>query len=405
MTYARRFALILGILSTTATAWAQSAPTIISQWTSGTAGQFNVQWSNPNTSSPQQIACSPASGNSCFLLNLAACSAAPVPLAFTATPMGSTVPASSTSQNIFIWGLLNQTCATGYASGATNNPNPNTLNGSYLVGLESNVSSTFLNQGGQGMSFPGNVPYVGGLDQNGNNTGTTNQLLYTHLDLMNMYFSCQTGVNLSTFYLCIGVDGNGTGCVGQACGASSGTVTTPGVPTSGGGDYIAWAQVQIDTLPPNPPTIVNPKPLNGRVRFTVNYDMASLDTYTINVYVSSDPNNVASVQAGGTCDTWAPGSYQIISNGVQPQTGTLPMTINGNNGTTYAYCAQAVDYLRNPSTFSAAVTLTPEFECDLFDCYPGELQTGFCGAALTPAWFLLPLAAVGARRVRRRHRA
>lgn len=411
MICSRRLALVLMLLGFSRMALAQSGPAIINQWTSGSSGSFNVQWSNPNVNSPQMIACSPVSGNRCFLLNQAACSHAPVPLTFTASPMGGQVPTPNNAQNIYIWGLLNQTCSTGYAGSATNNPNPNSIGGSYLIGLETNVYQTFMNPGGQGMSFPGNVPYVGGLDANGKAGGTSNPALYTHLDLMNQYLLCNpgSGQNLSTFYLCIGVDGNGSGCVGQACGVAGGTTTTTvgtGTGTSSG-DYIAWAQVQIDTLPPSPPTINNPKPLNGRVRFNVVYDSNSLDTYTINIYSSSDPGNVALAQAAIN-DTTQPGcagwtdNYFLQSEGVQPQKGTLPMTINGTNNVTYAYCAQAQDYLHNVSTLSSPVILTPQFECDLFDCYPGDLQTGFCGAGLPPEWFALPFGAVAWRRRKRR---
>ena len=73
---------------------------------------------------------------------------------------------------------------------------------------------------------------------------------------------------------------------------------------------------------------------------------------------------------------------------------------NLSNDISYELCVLAIDDVGNESVPSGVATGTPLDECDFMECYPGELETGYCGATLSPWWGGLVLAAIGWRRRR-----
>lgn len=175
---------------------------------------------------------------------------------------------------------------------------------------------------------------------------------------------------------------------------------------------MAYLQFQVDTQPPPTPTIRQVEALNGRVRVDVDYDASTLDIWTLRLRYTKDPANLATApDAEGAlmprrCDAWTGDIESVVKTVYGQATATVPFTVDGlDNDTTYAFCADAVDYMENPSVPTDTVLGEPRFECDLFACYPDELQVGYCAQAGAPQLWLMAsagLLAVWQRRARRR---
>lgn len=197
------------------------------------------------------------------------------------------------------------------------------------------------------------------------------------------------GINFTFFRVCFGVSTNQF--IGQS---STGTAT----PTTGGGvDVTGWWQFPVDTMPPAVPVVESAKSLVSRVDLNISFASDGVqDMYQLNVRFTSDPNLIAI----DDCNAW--GTAQSTSVDVATTDTSTTVTIPGVNGTQYAYCAAGVDQLGNVSAYSAVAKATPHPECDYFDCYPGDLQVGFCAAGLPPEWYALAVTAWLYRRSRRR---
>ena len=190
------------------------------------------------------------------------------------------------------------------------------------------------------------------------------------------------GINFTLFRVCFGI--------------SQAAIINNTVASGNGNDVTGYWQFPVDTRPPEPPNIDTAKSLVSRVSLNMSFANSAEDMYQVNVRFTSDPNLVNATD----CSTW--GTAQTTSLVVAPTDTSGSITIPGTNGVTYAYCAQALDLLGNGSAFGNVITASPHPECDYFDCYPGDLQVGFCAAGLPPEWYALAVTAWLYRRARRR---
>jgi hypothetical protein len=358
---------------------AQAQVTPLTTWV---GGQFpNTLWQRPTQAADgAYINCAPGT-QGCTPLNRSMCDRPGVPIEFVVGPPSSAGTATYLGSNQTLYAFLStaNTCIYSTQTGGINN-NPN-----YLIGTGAPVGSSVF--------FNGSTPFVfpaGGLTPSAafpqlNQTGFTTQ------DLLRVLGACPpaNGVQLATYYLCIGVDAGQTGGVNNGTASTASTTTTSTGSSNSGSDPFAFVQFQVDTLPPAVPSGIDAKGLNGRVALTVTYDTSTLDAYSLRVKATSDPANLSLTDAdqnpNGTCDDWT-GDVTVQDRSVYgDSSGSATFTIDGTNGTTYGFCAQAIDYMGNISTPSPVVFGRPRPECDLFGCYPAALQTGYCGQQLPPA--------------------
>jgi len=117
----------------------------------------------------------------------------------------------------------------------------------------------------------------------------------------------------------------------------------------------AYIQFYVDVNPPAVPTDITVTPGDGRliVKWTF---VKGISKYIV---TATGPDGVAH-----TATTTV---------------GQSTATVQGlTNGVTYTVTVQAVDYASVASDFSAALTGTPEDQCDFWECYQGKEKGGFC---------------------------
>jgi hypothetical protein len=199
---------------------------------------------------------------------------------------------------------------------------------------------------------------------------------------------CGQGVQLRRYKLCVGISASGNPTLNNASNNPSGTAS---------GDLTAGFEFPIDTVPPPAPGLPSTRGLVRRVEGTLTYDTSVHDVYRVNLRHSANPSDqalTADPNAGTvTCEAWQHGTTQVFE--ATDQSGAISFSVDGINGVPIAFCAQAIDYLGNPSPWSAVVQNMPHDESDLFAAWPEgvPLQVGFCGAAADPAWW--PLLGLG----------
>lgn len=370
-----------------AVAHAQVTP--LSTWI---GGKFpNVLWQHPNLADDGMlINCAPGTPG-CTPLNRVMCDAPGRPISFVIAPPSSGASATYTSSTQTLYAFLSAVSSCVYSTqvGGTNN-NPN-----YLIGSGAPLGSSVF--------FGGVTPFVfptGGITPSAAFPNLTTEGFLT-TDVLSALGACDpngAGVQLATYYICVGVDADQT--LGVNNGSTSTNTSTTGA-TSSGGDPFAFVQFQIDTVPPSTPTDISVQPLDGRVDLTTAYDTTTLDAYYLRVKATSDPNNLAMIadDPEATCDAWTDNVIVRNVNIYGETSGRETVTINGDNGVLYGFCVETVDYMQNVSLPSPVVFGRPRPECDLFKCYPDVLQTGFCGATLPPsAYGLVALCALWRRR-------
>lgn len=370
-------------------------------------GAFRIYINRPNVATDgYRVDCGP-SQSGCFLLNRRACEAdAPaLPISFTLSGSGSGVNVDA-SQTRTVYAFLSTTssCIYSQVSGQTGN-NPNLLIGT-TAALPS--GSIFFAGGTRPYTFPQDVStFNNGVTQAGA-TGA-----FTTREMMRALGLCDnangTATNLSTYFLCVGVDSS------NKLGVNSGANVSSTGTTAAGTDPTAFIQLQMDTRPPEVPTELKLTPRKGRVQAEVTVETELLDVYQVNLRYTDDPQNLAAAAALDEnnrprgCAAWQ-GNVQTRSVNVYNQVvGKASFAVdNLRNDVDYGFCAASQDRLGNVGEATEVQVAQPRFECDLFECYPGDLETGYCGAGSGPELWgagALAGAALGWRRRRRTNKA
>ncbi len=166
---------------------------------------------------------------------------------------------------------------------------------------------------------------------------------------------CATTSGTETIYrLCMAVPANGP---------QSG-ITTADAPAS----FIFY----IDTKPPLPPTSISLASLDSKV--DVEVTRAAGDTISnTGAYWRLKPDNATSSDACPTTTDLGDWTFTPFTAGGGEVSGLT-------NGKTYQFCGTSTDLAGNRSTPTAIVEATPVPECNFASCFPGEMDTGYCGA-------------------------
>lgn len=182
------------------------------------------------------------------------------------------------------------------------------------------------------------------------------------------------GVDDTFYRICFGIDLKGL----------DGSVDNK-VTTSEPNGYI---QFLVDTVAPAAPTGVAIEARDGRLLVTPTLDSKTndIDTWRIRYRVAAD----VSVEAE-SCDTWSDDSYSEREVDQLGDTTTPTLELDVANGNTYEICVAARDYAGNTGPDSTVVRGTPRDECDFYECYPGTLEGGYCGATRGALWPLVLL--------------
>ncbi len=206
---------------------------------------------------------------------------------------------------------------------------------------------------------------------------------------------CAEGVQLSRYKLCVGISAGGSPSINNASNNPAGSATA---------DLAAGFEFPVDTVPPPTPGVPVTTSKVGRVEGTVQYDLIDVDVYQVVLRTTADANDLA--RSSVDCSSWTNGRSQVF--GTADQSGRIAFNVAGANGAPIGFCAQTVDFVGNPSPYSAAVVAMPHDESDLFTAWPPTvpLEVGYCGAGAggQVAGIFGLLAAAASRRRRRRHR-
>ncbi len=140
-------------------------------------------------------------------------------------------------------------------------------------------------------------------------------------------------------------------------------------------EYFALLHFELDTVaPPKPstPTAIDKDgSLDVRVSFSKGTDPGDVARWRIH-YINLEESPDAAAP-GADCTTWP------TAESVSATTLTLD---NLNNGSTYALCVLAIDDAGNTGTPSDIIEGQPQNECDFAECYPDNIQYGYCSAGL-----------------------
>ena len=151
----------------------------------------------------------------------------------------------------------------------------------------------------------------------------------------------------------------------------------------------------VDSTPPTTPTISGISPRDGSIQFdaAIDEEMPYLKEWIIR-YQEDDGT-------GSECSTWTSPEETTVTVS-DSETSSQSMSFTATNGLSYNFCVIAVDDANNQSVPSETQTGTPRDECDFLECYPGELETGHCGATNSDVLWLLLVTLLAIRFTRTR---
>ena len=151
----------------------------------------------------------------------------------------------------------------------------------------------------------------------------------------------------------------------------------------------------VDSTPPTTPTISGISPRDGSIQFDAAIDEETpyLKEWIIR-YQEDDGT-------GSECSTWSSPEESTVTVS-DSETNSQSMSFTATNGLSYNFCVIAVDDANNQSVPSETQTGTPRDECDFLECYPGELETGHCGATNSDVLWLLLVTLLAIRFTRTR---
>lgn len=195
---------------------------------------------------------------------------------------------------------------------------------------------------------------------------TTDELLDAAVGVASVSDPCAaSGVQDTDLLLCVAVDVPLTGSTDNKI-----SDTEP----------FGWVRFIIDTIAPPTPTISAVLPLDKGVDVEVSVPQVSGEVVS-EAEVLYQEVGVSGVATD--CTTWV--SPQVASATVISGKATVGLD-NLENGTTYEFCARSVDAADNRSGVSSVSNATPRDECDYWECYPKEVDSGYGCAALSPSW-------------------
>lgn len=384
--------VLWGFLAIVAVAWPVAVSAQVAPLNTWIGGNFTPQWLRPTVGADGIfINCAPGTSG-CTPMNLSMCSRAAAPITFTlgSSTGGGTATYTGSNQVLYAFLSNSSNCVFSTQTGGINN------NANYLIGTGAPISNSVFFGGTMRVNFPADLTASDAFPDVRNG-------LFTTQDVLQALGACPPdgGIDLATYYICIGVD------AGQTGGINNGSTSTS---TSSGNssDPYAYIQFQVDTIAPDPPTGISVKSLNKRCDVKVSIDNSTLDAYTLRVKMTTNPNNLAlsdvAQNPNGNCDLWTDDVVVHDTTVYGRNDGSYTVTMTGNNGQVYGFCAQSLDYLGNVSAPTETALGEPRVECDLFECYPSELQTGFCSTGLSSSsWGVWTgLAMWRMRRARRR---
>jgi hypothetical protein len=185
-----------------------------------------------------------------------------------------------------------------------------------------------------------------------------------------------------TYRLCFGIN---------AAAADSGGGTS-GVDNVQATDPAAWIRIVVLTQLPASVTSADVVGLDSQLRITPHASGERQDKEQWIVRIR--PKDVS--DSNQNCSDWADSN---VTTTTRDAVGNSSIEVDATNGTLYEGCVYLQDRFGNASKERFFFTGKPVSQCDFVKCYPGELETGYCGA-LTPA----PLAAAGLMLLWRRAR-
>lgn len=157
-----------------------------------------------------------------------------------------------------------------------------------------------------------------------------------------------------------------------------------------------WAGIafEVDTLPPAAPGQPKMVGYDGRVILSVNSADDTDDASYWEARIQEATLDESGEPIPSDCSTWVEPS---TSRGI---TGETSIEISAANGIMWEGCLIAIDGAGNISDPSETNFALAQEQCDFIECYPGDLETGYCGAGVTSLWSLLALVLLFRRRAR-----
>ena len=114
---------------------------------------------------------------------------------------------------------------------------------------------------------------------------------------------------------------------------------------------------------------------------------------------ATDSTDTETTTDASDCTSWGVDALTFDAAAENPSEASLEITVT--NGVSYDLCVVAVDAAGNESIPSDVTTQTAQDECDFIECYPGDLNDGYCTAAPSSLWWLLSLGLFWRSRQRR----
>lgn len=231
----------------------------------------------------------------------------------------------------------------------------------------------------------------------------------------------EDGVPPTRWRLCIGVDyGTTFGIINNPALAGVNASNTNAASVSGGSTTgttggtgsitpTAWMEFLVATQRAAAPTVTGLRELFRRVELTLEVANPSSTLRDVVVRASSDP-----AVDPNDCNRWpSEVSEEVemnVSAGLAAATD-VTISVPGDNGVAYRYCAFTRDIVGNLSQPAPPVSGSPQLQADPFAAVGRDLQGGygFCrgqgsGPGIWPLTLAWPLSRWCARRLARRHR-
>jgi hypothetical protein len=160
-----------------------------------------------------------------------------------------------------------------------------------------------------------------------------------------------------------------------------------------------WLRILVDTdLPPQPDAEAEGLDGTVRVNADVSDDPEDLLEWEVRLRPALEGDLGETITDPSDCDSWDDyDTKTAVAAG-----DDIQIDAPGTNGTLYEGCVVVIDEAGNPSTPSPSFYAKPIDQCDFIECWPGDLEVGFCGAG--SASLLAALAALGVLLGSRRQR-
>ncbi len=152
-----------------------------------------------------------------------------------------------------------------------------------------------------------------------------------------------------------------------------------------------FVEIRVDSIPPEAPTVTNVLPLDGSVQVSAESDgnIDDISRWVVRYRRSelAEPPADISTEASD-CFLWE--SY-TDNDADFVAGGELQLATELENGVLWEGCVFLVDRVGNIGPPSATFYSLPTNQCDFIECYPGDLEPGYCGAG-GAAWPVVLLA-------------